>query len=432
MSQTRQNDTPVIAGLTSLASFMAVTNMMIAGTWESGMYWLGARGLLSSIIIGIISTELFCWLSKGERMAIKMPDGVPPAVSRAFAKLFPVILTMATCALLNLLIWMPFFFTDTKLVESRGTQYTFKTLVDITSTKDLNTLGALGVSDVDGQLMNFSELTNIKSGTEMMVVDPNGDALGETLKLADGKSPLLSFSTTSVDKYITGGDVNFTSALYAGVIAPFLGLADNMAFALGLAILYVLLVSFFWFFGLHGSNIVNGAFNPIWLILYAENVSGADHVFVQGTFDAYILIGGWAATLPLVISTLVFGKRDTPQYKVSRFALAPGIFQINEPVTFGYPLVLNALLIVPLFLVMPTLVITTYAGIKWFGVPPVRTLIPWTSPVGIGGLIASGSVWGFVLAIVNLFIAAAIWTPFVFIMNRANSNKTKEKIIVSK
>ena len=64
-----------------------------------------------------------------------------------------------------------------------------------------------------------------------------------------------------------------------------------------------------------------------------------------------------------MISTLIFGKRGSAEYEISKFAMGPGVFNINEPVTFGYPLVLNAFLAIPLFLIMPILVFTTYMGI---------------------------------------------------------------------
>ena len=443
LSLTRKHDTPVIAGLVSLAAFLAMTNMMITGgTWEGGMYWLSARGLITAILGGLLFTELFCWLSKNDKMAIKMPDGVPPAVSKAFAKLFPAVLVIFAAGLANLLVWMPFFFLHKTLSEGRNALYTFTPTGTLTAAQ-LKALAAAGVpitnfigtsipKGVDAK--NFDTWINsqtiptlnnlISQGkfkwdptTSFGVQAGANNTLAHLLKLFSASQ----YVKTMVNIPVTGGDITMNVAIYCGMVAPLVSAAGSTSGAFGFALLYVFLVSFFWFFGIHGTNVVNGAFNPLWLILYAANVNGAENVFVQGTFDAYVFIGGWGATLALILATFIFAKKGSAEKQIAKFALAPGIFQINEPVTFGYPLVLNVFLIIPLFLVMPLLVITTWMGIKWFGVPYVRVLIPWTMPVGLGGLMASASAKGFVLAFVNLAIAFVVWTPFVLIMKSKNN-----------
>lgn len=342
IAQSRGNDTPVIAGLVTLAAFLAGTDTVLGG-----IEFLGANGLIGALVAGLLFSELFCALSKWKKLYINMPNGVPPAVSRSFARLFPAIITLGAAALLSTLISMPFFFLDASL-QANGTTY---------------------------------------SGAWMIAG--------------------------------SGHTITLTSAIFVGIVQPFLELAKMKGAGLGIALAYVLLISVFWFFGLHGTNIINAGFNPIWLLLFNENVNGASHVFVQGTFDAYIFIGGWAATLPLLVATMIFAKKDSPEREISKFALPAGVFQINEPVTFGYPLILNVTLIIPLLLVMPVLTIITWLFIGPIGlVKPVIALIPWTTPVGFGGLIGSADLWGFVLAIFNFFVAAAIWTPFVLLNNR--------------
>jgi PTS system cellobiose-specific IIC component len=50
--------------------------------------------MLSAIVIGLTAPMLYCKLSKSEKLQIKMPDGVPPAVAKSFSALFPIIITM--------------------------------------------------------------------------------------------------------------------------------------------------------------------------------------------------------------------------------------------------------------------------------------------------------------------------------------------------
>ncbi|MGM0207140.1 PTS system, cellobiose-specific IIC component [Enterococcus sp. DIV0421] len=60
---------------------------------------LGSQGLFLALIVSIISTEIFRRLAGNPRLVINMPDGVPPAVSRSFAALFPAMITVSIFAL---------------------------------------------------------------------------------------------------------------------------------------------------------------------------------------------------------------------------------------------------------------------------------------------------------------------------------------------
>lgn len=333
LSSVRKAKDPIIAGLVALASFL------IATLAKTDLF--SAQGLLTAIVIGILSTELFCLLEKSEKLNLKMPAGVPPAVARAFAKLFPIIITSLIIMTLNL----PF----------------------------------------------------ILIGTLEKINPP--------------------FK-------IWGGGLEFTigDAIFLGIQAPFMTLIGNSTVSLGIAILYTFVVGLIWFFGIHGTNVLMGIFSPIYLALYYENVNGAEHIFVQGTFDAFIFIGGTGATLAWIVAVFIFGKNKADR-ELAKLGVGPGIFQINEPIIFGLPVVLNVKYVIPFILVMPILTITTYLGFTIGNIHPVTILIPWTTPVAIGGLLATALDWqGFVLALINFIIAFAIWTPFVMVFSRKDNN----------
>lgn len=57
-----------------------------------------ARGMFLAIIIGLVSTRLFVFFGRSERLKIKMPAGVPSNVVASFEVLFPVILTLVIVA----------------------------------------------------------------------------------------------------------------------------------------------------------------------------------------------------------------------------------------------------------------------------------------------------------------------------------------------
>jgi PTS system cellobiose-specific IIC component len=72
----------------------------------------------------------------------------------------------------------------------------------------------------------------------------------------------------------------------------------------------VLLCQIFWFAGIHGSLIVTGIMNPFWMANLSANqaalAAGAalPHVYLQGFWDHYLLIGGVGSTLPLAFLLL--------------------------------------------------------------------------------------------------------------------------------
>lgn len=340
-SRTRNASQPIITGLLCMVTFFIVTG------FDSSLF--GPNGSLISIIITFITVEIYIALEKLDKLKLKMPNGVPPAVAVSFSKLFPLMITAGGMALVN----APFI------------------------------------------IMN----------------------------------------------QIVGTDASsFGKAIYLALQAPFISLATNPSGQLGIGILFVTLVCFFWFFGLHGSNILDGAVNPIWFVLLALNTEELSRggvpsqAMAKGFWDAYIYVGGTGCTLGLLIATLFFSKRkDTIQ--VAKFSLPAGLFQINEPVTFGYPMVLNPTFFIPYIFLMPVLTVISWAAIsilKW--VPGGIVAIPWSTPMLLGAFLHSGSWQGIILALLNLIISIVVYVPFVLIYNKAidtnNSLSVANKIFL--
>ena len=92
----------------------------------------------------------------------------------------------------------------------------------------------------------------------------------------------------------------------------------------------------------------------------------------------------------LVVYMLIFAK--SAQFKtLGRLGGAPALFNINEPIVFGTPIVMNPLLIVPFFLT-PMLTSTLLYFAMSTGMLPLFTgvMAPWTTPPIISGLIIGG------------------------------------------
>lgn len=205
---------------------------------------------------------------------------------------------------------------------------------------------------------------------------------------------------------------------------PLLGLSQGY----GAVLLIVLLVHVLWFFGLHGTNIMSPVLQSIYGVAMVDNTNAYQqgqeipYKWVAGSFEAFVWPGGAGVTLVLIISILLLSKRA--DYKtVGKLGIGPGLFNINEPVMFGMPVVLNPIMLIP-FIVAPLVTATiayfaTMAGL----VNPVVVNVIWVMPTIISGFLATAGDWrAIVLTIVNLAVAFVIWAPFVIAANKMDPN----------
>ncbi|GHO55128.1 PTS sugar transporter subunit IIC [Ktedonobacter robiniae] len=177
------------------------------------------------------------------------------------------------------------------------------------------------------------------------------------------------------------------------------------------AILEIILMMLLWSVGIHGMNIVTAIALPFWLTTISANATGGHGIVTEPFFHIFSHLGGSGATWPLVIYML--RSRSSQLRTVGRVALGPAIFNINEPVTFGVPMVLNPLMMIPFILVPIVVVSINYLAFSLGLVHVPIVMQPFTVPVGISGFIATGGDWrGSVLQGVNLVISALIYYPF--------------------
>ncbi|MFD2729237.1 PTS sugar transporter subunit IIC [Enterococcus camelliae] len=303
----------VATGAVSLASFFTL------GAATSGM---GSTGLFVALIVGILTAEIYSRLSGSEKLVIKMPDGVPPAVARAFASLLPAMITVSIFGL-------------------------FAAIVT-----------GLGVKDM-------------------------------------------------------------FASFYALVQEPFMGLANSYPSALLLAFI----APFLWFFGLHGANMIDPFMQTINAPAIAANVKAieagkaAPFIVNKPFFDSFVNMGGTGVTIGLIIAIYIVGRKNKPYMIVNNLSAAPGLFNINEPLLFGLPIVLNPLLFIPFILTPMITVSIAYFATKTGIVPAATVMPPWVTPPIIGGILATKSLAGGVLAAVNIAVSVLIYMPFVIMAN---------------
>ncbi len=177
------------------------------------------------------------------------------------------------------------------------------------------------------------------------------------------------------------------------------------------ALLEIILMMLLWSVGIHGMNVVTAIAAPFWFTTLAANATGGHGIVTEPFFHIFAHLGGSGATWPLVIYML--RSRSTQLRTVGKVALGPAIFNINEPVTFGVPMVLNPIMMIP-FVLVPVLIVTINYAVFAFGWVHVPIVIqPFTMPLGVSGFLATGGdIRGSVLQFFDLAVSALIYYPF--------------------
>lgn len=234
---------------------------------------------------------------------------------------------------------------------------------------------------------------------------------------------ILGISTLT---YFVGFDWHSTVST---IVSPLVSAADSLPSML----LLIFLVTFFWSFGIHGVSIVGSLARPLWLQLLDGNTvamaSGKElpNIAAEPFYQWFIWIGGSGCTIGLAI-LLAFSTKSQFASKLGKATLVPAIFNINEPLIFGTPIVLNPILIIP-FILTPMVGGT----IAWFAtqfglVNKVIFTAPWTLPGPIGAYLATGGDWrAVVLNVLLIILSVAMYYPFVKIYD--NNELEKENLV---
>nr|PZN04848.1 MAG: oligo-beta-mannoside permease IIC protein [Bacillota bacterium] len=206
----------------------------------------------------------------------------------------------------------------------------------------------------------------------------------------------------------------------------------NIGGTLPAMLLAVFAVQLLWSVGIHGAAIVEGILGPLWIAFAEQNAAARaagetilPNIINLQFFQIFVQSTGSGVTLPLVL-LMLFTAKSKQLKAVGRAALGPGIFNINEPVTFGLPIVMNPIMIIP-FIVGPLLVTTiTYFAMALNIVARPYAMIPWTTPMGLSGFLTTGDWKAGVLQIINFLVAGAVYYPFIKLWDRKKLEEEKE------
>lgn len=194
--------------------------------------------------------------------------------------------------------------------------------------------------------------------------------------------------------------------------------------------LFTILVHIMWFFGIHGNNMLESVairlFRPGIFTnqLLLASGSAPTQICTKTFFDTFVLIGGCGTGLCLVLAILIAGKRKSEK-SLAHISLIPVIFNINELVVFGLPIVLNPVYLIPFIGVPLLLMCTSYLALKTGLVPLTVNLTEWTTPVFLSGYISVSSIRGSLLQLFNLALGTICYIPFVKLSTKMMSLQMK-------
>jgi PTS system cellobiose-specific IIC component len=182
-------------------------------------------------------------------------------------------------------------------------------------------------------------------------------------------------------------------------------------------LVYASLVTVLWSVGINGDNAVDVIVAPVFLEYLSANVAAMTdgrplpYVTAYGFFTTFVNVGGTGATIALAL--LLVRSSDPGFRKISRMSLPTQVFQINEPIFFGLPIVLNPIFMIPYILNALLLTTGSYLLMQWGAIHKPFVNVPWTTPPIIGHYLVSGGDWrAAVWGAASIVIAMLVYFPF--------------------
>ncbi|HID1128768.1 EAL domain-containing protein [Clostridioides difficile] len=210
------------------------------------------------------------------------------------------------------------------------------------------------------------------------------------------------------------GSSNFQDIFYN----LFSNVFNRMGTNLMSALLFIFLMHFMWFFGIHGSNVLDTVAKNLFENSMAININLVNNnqlpteIFTKTFFDTMVLLGGCGSLLCLVIAIFLSEKRTNVR-KLAKIASIPALFNINEMLVFGIPIVFNYIMFVPFVITPIILTITSYVAMSTGIVPCTVSAVEWTSPIFLSGYMSTDSIRGSLLQVFNLCVGVMIYIPFI-------------------
>ena len=184
-------------------------------------------------------------------------------------------------------------------------------------------------------------------------------------------------------------------------------------------LLLMFVAQIFWVIGIHGNQMIKPIREPLLLGAIMVNMNdfqqGVEptNIITMPFWDVYMSIGGSGCTIGLLIAIFAAIKRKEMR-EIAKLSLGPGVFNINEPIIFGMPIMLNPILAIP-FIITPLITGTIgYIATSLGFAGKAVVMIPWTTPPIISAYLSTaGSIGAVITQIICIIVAIFIYLPFL-------------------
>lgn len=282
----------------------------------------------------------------------------------------------------------------------------------------MNNLGAVGmfyaiiVAFFTVEVMRFFMKKNIKIKMPDSV-PPNVTAPFEAL-IPAAVLTIFMIVANAICVSTSGGNL---CALIFTILKPLMYASSSLPAVMLLSIL----LSLFWFFGIHGNNMIGGVLTPI----TTANIALNAQFYITGEgapaplSGAFLTIFGNWMSYPAMMVCFFLVARSATLKSIRKVALVPDIFNINEPLTFGVPIVMNVTVALPIMIVNVITCTIAYLVMSSGLVNSIHIVLPFTVP-GVFNLFLStgGDVRTFVLWAALFAMDIVLLMPFIKIYDK--------------
>lgn len=270
----------------------------------------------------------------------------------------------------------------------------------------------------------YSKLVKSKFTIKLPDSVPTG-VLNSFLALIPISIILIIFSIVKEIVVLCG----FTSL--QAVIAQFIVTPlSNVGTGLPAIIIVILLMQLLWFFGLHGFSIIWGVISSIWLPLFMQQIDtfaktqsfdSITQVAPNTISNVYAMLGGSGSTLALIVVLLILAPKKSAEKEIAKMSLVPGIFNINEPIIFGLPIVLNPMMFIPFVFIPVINAIIAYFAVSTHMVNPMVVLNSGQEPIFFNAWVLGAFTLSPVILMMILFVIDMIlYAPFAKMVIKQN------------
>lgn len=196
----------------------------------------------------------------------------------------------------------------------------------------------------------------------------------------------------------------------------------------------ILISTILWCCGINES-VISGVTYPVWYALLAENTAlleagqAVTHLGGYGWQYFGFWMGGTGGTIGLLILMLLSKSKE---YKtLGQLSTAPVIFQINEPIAFGFPICFNPIMCIPYVLVPLVTTSVYFLAISLGLCNGACVSIPWTTPLFLNAYLVTGGDWrAIIVQLINIVISIVIYYPFFKYSEKQSIKREQESATV--